>query len=404
MDPVIPNVADAFDLDRYIYNLLQGEPFFAEISRRVEKRASTHIPTAGVRITDAGQFEMIYNPQFFAKLTKEQRAGVIKHEFYHLVLGHVTDRLPEGKMNKRWNIATDLAINSFLQNELPDMACIPGKGPFAELPAYESGEWYYNNLPKPNDDKGQGGKGEPQDGNGQGDGLPDSFDDHSGWGENEEKLDPTLREMAKERLREMMRDAADEANKSSNGWGSVSQNVRKDIMDRISGKIDWRAVLRYFIKTSQRAAKTSTVKRINKRYAYIHPGQKILRHAKIAISIDQSGSVSDPMLEAFFAELNTLAKIATFTVVPFDTEVDPNLVYVWKKGMKRRKERVKYGGTDFSAPTKYVNEHGFDGHIVLTDMQAEKPINSNCQRMWMTTRDCMNNMYFKTHERVIPVE
>jgi predicted metal-dependent peptidase len=234
--------------------------------------------------------------------------------------------------------------------------------------------------------------------------LGDSFDDHSGWGENAEKLDPTLREMAKERLREMMRDAADEANKSSNGWGTVSQNIRKDIMDRISGKIDWRAVLRYFIKTSQRAAKTSTVKRINKRYAYIHPGQKILRHAKIAISIDQSGSVSDPMLEAFFAELNTLAKIATFTVVPFDTEVDPNLVYVWKKGMKRRKERVKYGGTDFSAPTKYVNEHGFDGHIVLTDMQAEKPINSNCQRMWMTTRDCMNNMYFKTHERVIPVE
>ena len=123
-----------------------------------------------------------------------------------------------------------------------------------------------------------------------------------------------------------------------------------------------------------------------------------------SISIDQSGSVSDPMLEAFFAELNNLSKIATFTVVPFDTEVDPSLVYVWKKGMKRKKERVKYGGTDFSAPTKYVNENGFDGHIILTDMQAEKPINSSCQRMWMTTRDCMNNMYFKTHERVIPVE
>ena len=151
-------------------------------------------------------------------------------------------------------------------------------------------------------------------------------------------------------------------------------------------------------------SKTSTVKRINKRYAYIHPGQKVQRHAKIAISIDQSGSVSDEMLEAFFAELNNLSKIATFTVVPFDTEVDPNLVYTWKKGMKRKKERVKYGGTDFSAPTKYVNGEGFDGHIILTDMQAEKPIPSTCQRMWMTTRDCMNNMYFKTHERVIPVE
>ncbi len=400
-ETVIPDAAEQFDLDRYIYNLLSSEPFFAEISRRVEKRSSTAVPTAGVRVTEDGRFEMIYNPAFFAKLTREQRAGVLKHEFYHLVLGHVTDRMPDGKMNKRWNIATDLAINSFIANELPDMACIPGKAIFADLPLYESAEWYYNNLPKPKqDDKGQGGKGEP--GEGEGDGLGDSFDDHSGWGEGE--IDPMLREMAKERLREMMRDAAEEANKSSNGWGSVSQSIRKDIMDRIAGKIDWRSVLRYFIKTSQRAAKTSTVKRINKRYAYIHPGQKVRRHAKIAISIDQSGSVSDPMLEAFFAELNNLAKIATFTVVPFDTVVDESKVYVWKKGMNRRKERVMYGGTDFSAPTKYVNEKNFDGHIVLTDMQAEKPINSNCQRMWMTTRDCMNNMYFKTHERVIPVE
>ena len=92
-NPVIPSVMDGFDLDRYIYNLLVSEPFFAEISRHVEKRASTHIPTAGVRITSDGHFEMLYNPNFFAKLTKEQRAGVLKHEFYHLVLGHVTDRL-----------------------------------------------------------------------------------------------------------------------------------------------------------------------------------------------------------------------------------------------------------------------------------------------------------------------
>lgn len=395
-------VVEEFNLDKYIYDLLKSEPFFAEISRHVEKRANKGIPTAGVRVTNDGQFEMLYNPDFFAKLTREQRAGVIKHEFYHLVFGHVTDRLPEGKMTKRWNIATDLAINSHIRDELPDMACVPGRGPFKDLPLHESSEWYYNNLPQNDDKNGQGGgDGSPSDGSGMPD---DSFDDHSAWGENSEIADPTVKEMAKERLREMMRSAAEEANKSSQGWGSVSASCRKDIMDRINGKIDWRAVLRYFIKTSQRAAKTSTVKRINKRYAYIHPGQKVLRHAKIAISIDQSGSVSDEMLTAFFSELNNLAKIATFTVVPFDTEVDEKLVYVWKKGMSRRKERVKYGGTDFDAPTKYVNDNGFDGHIVLTDMQAPKPINSKCQRMWMTTKDMISCMPFKTHERVIPVE
>ena len=111
-----------------------------------------------------------YNPKFFAKLTKEQRAGVIKHEFYHLVLGHVSDRLPEGKMTRNWNIASDLAINSHIANELPDIACIPGRGPFADLPMYESAEWYYNNLPKKDDKNkgdGQGGDGQGDPGDGQ---------------------------------------------------------------------------------------------------------------------------------------------------------------------------------------------------------------------------------------------
>ena len=170
------NEIEAFDLDKYIYDLLKNEPFFAEISRHVEKRANKGIPTAGVRVTKDGQFEMLYNPDFFAKLTREQRAGVIKHEFYHLVFGHVTDRLPEGKMTKKWNIATDLAINSHIKDELPDMACVPGRGPFKDLPLYESSEWYYNNLPQPPDDKGQGGgDGSPSDGSGMPD---DSFDDH----------------------------------------------------------------------------------------------------------------------------------------------------------------------------------------------------------------------------------
>ena len=53
------------------------------------------------------------------------------------------------------------------------------------------------------------------------------------------------------------------------------------------------------------------------------------------------------MLAAFFAELNNLAKLAEFTVVPFDTQVDASKVYVWKKGKSQAAERVMCGGTDF---------------------------------------------------------
>jgi hypothetical protein len=65
---------------------------------------------------------------------------------------------------------------------------------------------------------------------------------------------------------------------------------------------------------------------------------------------------------------------------------------------------VKHGGTDFDAPTKYVNEAGiFDAHIVLTDMQAPKPIPSRVPRMWMTTEDCLKHVPFSTTERIIPI-
>jgi predicted metal-dependent peptidase len=392
-----------FDLNIHVARLLMKEPFFAALSRRIDKRASTALPTAGVRVNpETAQFEMLYNPDFFAKLTDDERADVLKHEFYHIIFEHVTgDRFQSfADMDpadaRRHNIAMDLAINSHLPN-LPEGACKPGiEGPFAGMPSGKTAEWYLANLPE-NEGEGQGngqGQGEGQ-GEGQGNGQ---FDDHSMWGGDAEAND-----IAKERLKDVMKKASEEASRSG-GWGTVPSDVRKDILDRLSTKIDWRKVLRYFIKTSQRSDKRSTVKRINKRYPYIHPGRKVNRHAKIAISIDQSGSVDDGMLALFFAELNQLADLAEFTVIPFDTRVAEDKVYVWKKGERRKRERVMYGGTDFNPPTKYVNERAFDGHIILTDLMAPKPIASKCQRMWMTTKYHADNPYFKTNERVIAVD
>ena len=139
----------SFDLKLHAYRLLMDEPFFAALSRKIEKRADYNIPTAGVRVCpDSAQFEMIYNPDFFAKLPEEHVRGVLKHEFYHLIFEHVTSRKPEGVNHKVWNICADLAINSHLQGELPELACMPGVGPFEDLPLHQTAEWYLANLPK----------------------------------------------------------------------------------------------------------------------------------------------------------------------------------------------------------------------------------------------------------------
>ena len=402
----------SFDLNMHTARLLMDEPFFASLSRRVSKVACTSFPTAGVRVNpDTAQFEMIYNPEFFEKLDDAGRKDVLKHEFYHLVFEHVTGRKPDAVNPRVWNFATDLAINSHLNN-LPETCVKPGQGPFAEFPEGLSAEAYLELLKKMQEEEkskqgeseenesesGESGKGESQPG----DGLPKDgqFDSHDDWG----KTDATAEEIAKERLKEFVKKAAEDANKSGNGWGSVPASCRRDIIARMQTHIDWKNVLRYFIKTSTRANKRSTVKRLNKRYRYIHPGKKVQRRANIAISIDQSGSVNDEMLQAFFGELNKLAKLATFTVVPFDTRVDESLVYEWKQGQNHKTERVMCGGTCFNAPTEYVNKNSFDGHIVLTDLMAPKPKASNCQRMWMTTKYYASRPYFQTNERIIAID
>ena len=282
-----------------------NEPFFAALSRRIDKREYKGIPTAGVRLNpDTAQFELLYNPDFFDMIPDKQRLGVLKHEFYHVIFEHLTGRKPEDTTDKNaamlWNYATDLAINSHLRGELPKECLFPGEGQFAHLPSGKTAEWYLKELKKNPPQQQEG------DGEGEGGGYGEQFDSHEGWDE----ADSTTREMAKERLKEAMKKAAEEATKNSS-WGSVPSQVRKDITSRLQGNIDWRKVLRYFVKTSQRSSHSSTMKRINRRYPYIHPGRKINRQASIAISIDQSGSVNDGMLQAFFAELNKLADIAT---------------------------------------------------------------------------------------------
>lgn len=397
-----------YNLNTDVARLLHAEPFFASLSRRIDKTSTTAIPTAGVRINkERAQFELLYNPEFMGSLSDKHKLGVLKHEFYHIIFEHVTGRAPAGGMKRIDNIAMDLAINGLpdmreilpregdegpLVNGQPMLACIPSMKPFEDLPREKSYEWYLKALKDKKEEEGESGEGE--------DGLPRDFDDHSAFGEG---TGTPSHEIAKERLKKAVKEAAMEATKA-NSWGTVSSSVRQNIMERITPKVDWKKVLRYFVKTTQRSDKTSTPRKLNKRFPRIHSGKRVRRHARIAVSIDQSGSVDDAMLTAFFSELNKLAKIAEFTVVPFDTKVAEDKVYVWKKGKTHKTERVLCGGTCFDAPTTYVNSNNFDGHIILTDLMAPKPVRSNCQRMWMTTKHHAANPYFQTSERVIAID
>ncbi|MEC9122514.1 MAG: hypothetical protein VX969_00075, partial [Verrucomicrobiota bacterium] len=200
-----------------------------------------------------------------------EKAGVLKHEFYHLLLEHVTGRKPDkvaaepGKYFKLWNYATDMAINSHLVGELPEGCLFPGEGAFEEYPKGQASEWYFQKLLE-NDfgsegESGDGDSGEGEAGDGQGNGQPGEggqsgnggggeggdetgeggnsgsgngedgeeegnssgvgedgvLDDHSHWEQDENS---TVKDIARERLKEAVKKAMEEGAK--NGFGSCS--------------------------------------------------------------------------------------------------------------------------------------------------------------------------------------
>ena len=399
-----------FDLNREITGLLRSEPFFARVSLRLDKVATESIPTAGVRYNkDRRRFEMIYNPEFMDGLSERQRQWVLKHEFYHIALGHTTVRsLKEivGNNPRLANIAMDLAINSLddMRHECLDLALLPGREPVKDLNRYGmSAEWYAHYLMDKMPPEGEPGEGDGQPGGG--DGQPGAGSAPGGDNAGHDTHEFHGTDMTDEEVEEMefaagqLQDAVNRAiNECDNGtedgapagWGSVSQAMRARILKANSRtiEIDPQQVWNSFCKASQVSNKKTSITRRSRRLPGKKFGRRVNRRAHIYVSVDQSGSVSDALLKKAYEFMEGAAKFATFTVVPFDHQVFEDKVFVWKRGEKRRRERVLYGGTNFDAPTRYVNEQAdADGHIVITDMYAPSPIRSNCQRMWLTDKN-----------------
>ena len=398
-------------LNESLRDLLFGEPFFTALLRTIDKVETRSLPTAGVTIKD-GSPVLYWNPDFLTSLTSKQRIGLLKHECYHLIFKHIIKRKHEPHM--LWNIATDLAINSIIPfKQLPDGGFIPGRpltipeegmpeeeiqkrkmlSDFVEnLPKNKSSEWYMNELLENEDvasafesmmsqasisisvGDGEGscvGEGEYHPG----------FDVHlTAEGENGDGL-------LEEKINKIVRDAVENAEKSKHGgWGSVSSEVRKELIGMYSKSVDWKQVLRYFCGTKQRANKSSSFRRINRKYPYIHPGKKKSYTSNIAVYIDQSGSVTDDDIQLLFGNLNELAKRVTFTVFFFDTEVDEKSRFVWTKNKKVTKgNRTRSGGTNFNAVEKYHRKimREFDGYLVLTDGECFKPDDCKSKRCWV---------------------
>jgi len=422
--------AKDFQLDPYLLDLLWNEPFYAAVMRKLTKIRTESLPTAGVT-GEKGELKLFWNPRFVASLSAKEVRGLLKHECWHIILGHIFDRRKEP--HKQWNYATDWAVNCNIpEEELPKCGLQAGS-PYpdltpeqlekmnpealqnysalsefqARLPKFKSAEWYFSEFMQDEEAQkalkgmqGEGGEpGEPGEGGspgeGDGNGIPGDMDSHEGW----DALSDEDREFLKGKVKHIVEEAAKEADGKSRGWGSIGAAGRKVIREIISKEIPWQAVLKKFCGMTRRANRASNMRRMNRKYPGIHPGFNKGYTSSIAVYVDQSGSVSDSDLELLFGELRSLARQTEFTVFNFDTAVDVKSERVWKRSKTPDGNRTRFGGTCFSCVTEHANKnsHRFDGYLILTDGEACDPGHSKLKRGWVITPG--DKLYFEASKR-----
>jgi len=226
--------------------------------------------------------------------------------------------------------------------------------------------------------------------------MIDSMDDHGGW----DDIPDDQREYIEGKIKAIVEKAVNAADSQPNGWGNIPSRIQGEIRKSISTIVNWRAVLRQFIGSLVRGERTTSIKRINRRYPYIHPGVKRGYTAKLCIAIDQSGSVDDTQLHMFFDELASLTKRVSVDILPFDCSADEKDIFAWRKGTSPALKRVRGGGTDFDAPTRVVNDvknrGRWDGFLVMTDGECGAPSGSRVKRGWVLSMG--HKLHFSSDE------
>jgi predicted metal-dependent peptidase len=389
-------------VESWFFELLQEEPFYGKILQYINKIEDPKIHTIAIGLSRQEMcYQIFYNFDFLASLSKKARIGILLHELFHAIFNHVPFRFFGGIPHHLQNIAMDLSINGLegLKERISGMphVCIPGEGMFKNMPTGLLFEHYLNLLleeQKKEPDKFNGFK------------TPDSHEyvigDGNGDGEGFDSLPDDVKEQIEQIAKQRLKDVVGEVYKKTKEleqitgdtklWGSGSAIISR-ILESVfkQAEASPEQILKYFLTSVRDNKKKKSWTRINRRNPMKKPSHLKTKKPQVAIAIDESGSVSDEMFTWFYGFMEQFASILEFTFIPFDDGVFEDQIYKWKKGTKHACERVLQGGTNFDAPTDYVNEHKFDGFIIMTDMCAPAPGPSKCPRLWITTENCLGD-------------
>ena len=343
-------------IEEMVVSLVQTKPFYAHFIQQMNRIETEKVPTLGVNITE--RINLYFNPKFLEGLKFDERVACLEHEVLHLL--HLLLFRGNGKNHGIFNIACDLAINTFIGN-LPRIALMP------KLFGFEDGqtaEWYYKKLNE-NAEKLQA-KIEKAGGS--------MLDDHDLWKDSVE--DPQYQQ---EFLRRAVKISLDE----TQDYGSLPGDVREQLKEFLKGPgVNWKSILERFLIRATLVRSISSRKRPNRRFEEF-PGQRIEQKLKLLVGLDTSGSVSDRDLALFFSEIEKIKALGMeITVAECDAKVGN--VYRYKSRPKAVSGR---GGTSFKPIFDLAEKLRPDALVYLTDGHGDYPERSKCSTLWCLTPD-----------------
>ena len=393
---------------------LEQEPFWSLVLCKMEIVVCTGYKGRPIATAATDGKHLWVNPDFWSKLTIQERVSLILHEAAHVALGHHVRR--QERDPQWWNVAGDHAINNILRkegNHIPDSwLCDPQFAGMAEERIYheifpgESGTLPPPPPDEPSDDGVHGDgpvvwvpKGESDDESDSGDSETEGEEDgdkgagdkgtgsqtHSVppppsqpgevWDATADDGSPLTEGEKDEKMREVVEDLQ-QAEHIAKQCGLDGSADRRRAVERITRpKMNWRNYLtRWFKDKGTPIGRTwSKPDRRALSQGMILPGPIKEGMEWAVLAIDVSGSIAPPELEAFFSHIELIRKqmkINRMTLLPFNhIALQTEIVELGPNDKIPRSLNIG-GGTRFAPIFNWVRRQPKtpDGIIVFTDL------------------------------------
>lgn len=329
--------------------------FFSSLAFSLKHRFDESVPTAG---TD-GEY-IYYNPNFFMKLSEDERVFLLVHETMHCAYMHMFRAKQLNMDQRKANIAADHVINLQLIErgfKMPQdgLADIKYKG--------MSMEEIYKLLPD-----------NPP---------PPPMEDLLEPGQGDSKADPVTIENA-------IQDALIRASVQSKMAGEKPGNIPAEIQIFLNGllnpKLPWKVILQRFMQEVSK--KDYSWKKPNRRFfpQYHLPTLYSTSSIKVAVAVDTSGSVSNEEFKQFISDIHSILKTVEpehIDFIQFDTTI---------KSVDRIKtvndfRKVKFhgrGGTNITPVMEWAIQNKPKVLLVFSDGYFPLPDDyPNCHLFWV---------------------